>query len=92
MAMKSDPIFRAWFLLLVLSAASVVAALIAGMGFGESVVGVLVLLFAWMKARVILARYLGLWQAPFWQSGFNWALGLFCLLLLGLYLAPTVMV
>jgi Prokaryotic Cytochrome C oxidase subunit IV len=90
--MRTDPILRAWLSLLVLSAASVVAALVAGMGFGESVVGVLVLLFAWMKARVILARYLGLWQAPSWQSGFNWVLGLFCLLLLGLYLAPVVMV
>ncbi|CTQ53632.1 hypothetical protein LP7551_02157 [Roseibium album] len=90
--MKTDPILRAWFSLLVLSGASVAAAFIAGAGMGESVVGVLVLLFAWMKARVILARYLGLWQAPFWQSGFNWVLGLFCLLLLGLYLAPTVMV
>jgi hypothetical protein len=87
--MKTDPILRAWLSLLVLSAASVVAALIAGIGLAESVVGVLVLLFAWMKARVILSRYLGLWQAPTWQSGFNWVLGLYCLLLLCLYLVPA---
>jgi hypothetical protein len=37
---------------------------------------------------VILARYLGLAAAPFWRRGFEVALALFCLLLLGLYLAP----
>ncbi|MBC7153389.1 MAG: nitric oxide reductase F protein [Rhodobacteraceae bacterium] len=50
--------------------------------------GALILALAWLKARVILARYLGLAAAPFWRRGFEVALALFCLLLLGLYLAP----
>ena len=75
--------------LLLLSGASVLTAALAGASFSQSAIGVLVLLFAWMKARVILARYLGLWQAPCWLSGFNWALGLFSLLLIALYLIPA---
>ncbi|MCX2724651.1 hypothetical protein [Roseibium salinum] len=88
--MTMDPITRAWLTLMVLSAASVLAALAAGASFGHSAIGASVLLFAWMKARVILSRYLGLWQAPGWRAGFNWVLGLHCLLLLGLFLIPEV--
>ncbi|PVB62364.1 cytochrome C oxidase subunit IV family protein [Labrenzia sp. 011] len=86
--MIRDATTRAWVMLMMLSAASVMVALTDGAGFGASSAGAVILLFAWMKARVILARYLGLWQAPGWLSGFNWVLGLYCLLLLGLFLAP----
>ena len=48
----------------------------------------IILTLAWLKARVILGRYLGLAAAPFWRRGFNLSLALFCLLLLGLYLVP----
>jgi len=48
----------------------------------------LILTFAWLKARVILSYYLGLNAAPFWRRGFGISLGIFCLLLLGLYLLP----
>ncbi|MCV0427400.1 MAG: hypothetical protein K5905_18220 [Roseibium sp.] len=87
--MTKDPTTRAWLVLLLLSGASVLAAVLAGGSFSKSVIGVFVLLFAWMKARVILSRYLGLWQAPTWLSGFNWALGFYGLLLIGLYLIPA---
>ena len=50
--------------------------------------GAIVLLLAWLKARVILSRYLGLCAAPFWARGFGLALGVFCTVLLGLYLIP----
>ncbi|POF27742.1 nitric oxide reductase F protein [Roseibium marinum] len=86
--MIHDATTRAWVTLMVLSGASVLVALTGGASFGGSVAGALILLFAWMKARVILARYLGLWRAPAWLSGFNWVLGLYCMLLLGLFLAP----
>lgn len=85
-----NPIFRAWVLLVVLSAASVLGALAVGAGVNEHLVGSLVLLLAWLKARVILSRYLQLWRAPVWKAGFNWVLGVFCLVLLGLYLAPAI--
>ena len=40
------------------------------------------------SARVILLRYLGLSQAPFWARGFGITLGVFCIGLMGLYLIP----
>ncbi|WP_297771757.1 nitric oxide reductase F protein [uncultured Roseovarius sp.] len=49
---------------------------------------VVVMALAWQKARIILGKYLGLVQAPGWQRGFDVALTGYCLLLLGLYLAP----
>lgn len=87
--MTMDPITRAWLSLMALSAASVLAAMVVGALLGQSVIGAIVLLFAWMKARVILSRYLGLWQSPGWCAGFNLVLGLYCLLLLGLFLIPA---
>ena len=39
--------------------------------------------------RLILTRYLGLANAPFWRRGFDVTLGLFVLLLLALYLVPA---
>ncbi|WP_305985198.1 hypothetical protein [Roseibium sp. MMSF_3544] len=88
--MSADKTTRAWISLLLLSGVSVVIATGATETLGVAITGALVLIFAWMKARVVLARYLGLWQAPAWLSGFNWALGLFCLLLLGLFLIPEI--
>ncbi|MEM9632079.1 MAG: nitric oxide reductase F protein [Pseudomonadota bacterium] len=87
--MTIDPTTRAWLTLLLLSGASVLAAILAGASVSASTIGVFVLVFAWMKARVILSRYLGLWQAPSWLAGFNWALGLYSLLLLVLFLIPA---
>ncbi|MET1415404.1 hypothetical protein ABVF61_24240 [Roseibium sp. HPY-6] len=81
---------RALFNLLLLSGASVLVASGAAGTLDAAATGILVLILAWMKARVVLSRYLGLWQAPVWLTGFNWALGLFCLLLLGLFLIPEI--
>jgi len=82
-------ITKAWLQLLLLSAASVLLATGLAQSAGVALTGSLVLLLAWMKARVILSRYLGLAEAPAWRSGFNLVLGLFCLLLLLLYLVPV---
>ncbi|MEP3047025.1 MAG: hypothetical protein ABJL55_03195 [Roseibium sp.] len=89
MALIQDPILRAWLSLLALSAASVLVAFLVPAGLNQAVIGSVILLLAWMKVRLILSRYLGLWQAPSWKSGFNWVLGFYCLLLLGLYLIPA---
>lgn len=86
--MNLDTTTRAWAGLLLMSAASVLIAAGFTDRLSAGATGALVLVFAWMKARVVLSRYLGLWQAPTWLSGFNWVLGLFCLLLLGLFLVP----
>ena len=87
--MPKDPLTRAWFSLLLLSGASTLIAALASGGVAPTAIGAAILVLAWMKARVILSRYLGLWRAPTWRAGFNWALGLYCLLLLGLYIIPT---
>ena len=87
--MRDDPTARAWITLVLLSAVSVLIAAGAEETLSVSAIGAVVLLLSWMKARVILSRYLGLWQAPVWLSGFNWALGLYCLLLMALFLIPA---
>jgi len=86
--MTFDPILRAWLHLLLLSAVSVLIAAGTGILPHPAVTGALVLALAWLKARVILSHYLGLWKAPAWRTGFNWCLAIYCLLLLGLYLGP----
>ncbi|MEV8468295.1 nitric oxide reductase F protein [Fluviibacterium sp. DFM31] len=86
--LPTDPLTRAWVVLLLLCAASTLIAALDALAVAPVVVGALILLLSWMKARVILSRYLGLWRAPTWRAGFNWVLGLYCLLLLGLYLVP----
>ncbi|MDZ7711339.1 MAG: nitric oxide reductase F protein [Roseovarius sp.] len=86
--MLNDPLLRAWAALIGLSLGSTLLAL-GVLPPGLTVLsGVLILALAWLKARVILARYLGLADAPFWRRGFEMSLAGFCLLLLGLYLAP----
>ncbi len=85
--LKVDPLARAWIILIVLSVSSAIAAGLVDAGVDRRVTGVMVLLLALFKARVILSRYLGLWAAPTWRRGFNLSLTAFCLLFLGLYLA-----
>ncbi|EPX81477.1 cytochrome C oxidase subunit IV family protein [Litoreibacter arenae] len=88
--MKPDTLTRAWIALIVFSALSMVAAGLVNNGFDQRLTGSLVLALALLKARVILSRYLGLADAPSWRRGFNLALTLFCLILLGLYLFPQI--
>ncbi|WP_323005931.1 cytochrome C oxidase subunit IV family protein [Pseudorhodobacter sp.] len=83
-------ITRAWLILLALSAAStfvsfnVTTQLPAAIPF---LGGVIILLLAWAKARIIAAHYLELAQAPGYLRGFSLVLALFMAALLGLYLA-----
>jgi len=86
----SDPLTRAWVWLVALSLGSTVIATLVGRGLLSgtqvTIAGAAILLLAWLKARVILDRYLGLAAAPFWHRGFSIVLGLYCLGLLVLYL------
>jgi len=86
--MLRDPLLRAWAALLALSLGSTAVSLWHWPPGLTAVGGGIILTLAWLKARVILGRYLGLAAAPFWRRGFNLSLALFCLLLLGLYLVP----
>lgn len=86
--MVREPLLRAWLLLLLLGAGSTLFAVLDLRGVAPAAVGGLILMLSWLKARIILSRYLGLWRAPTWRAGFDWVLGFFCLLLCGLYLVP----
>ncbi|ADZ69017.1 hypothetical protein [Polymorphum gilvum] len=91
--MLRDPLLRAWLGLIGLSLASTVLALGVGhqafVGLAATATGAAILALAWLKARIILAAYLGLATAPFLRRGFDLVLGLYALLLLALYLAPA---
>jgi len=87
--MLTDPILRAWTTLLGLSGASVLVSLLLGSSVPTAVIGATVFFLAWLKARVILLRYLGLWEAPAWAAGFSWVLGFYGILMLTLYLIPA---
>lgn len=82
-----DILSRAWLMLMALSGGSAVVAELVGSGLDRRLAGAMIILLALLKARIILSRYLGLSQAPTWRRGFNLSLSLFCLMLLGLYLA-----
>ena len=83
-----DPLWRAWATLLGLGVVTTLAAALGG-HLPAPVLGAVLLAVAWTKARIILARYLGLVQAPAWQRGFDAVLGAFLLLLYGIYLIPA---
>jgi cytochrome c oxidase subunit IV len=74
---------QAWGVLIALSLGS---ALVTVLVLDRRIGGALVVGLALLKARVILSRYLGLDAAPRWRRGFNLTLGLFCAVLLGLFL------
>lgn len=86
---QSKPLVIAWGWLAGLSLLAALIAQAPGFGLPRTVAGVAILALALAKARVILARYLGLAQAPSWLRGFMWVVGLWALLILGLYLIPA---
>ncbi|SLN44696.1 hypothetical protein PEL8287_02277 [Roseovarius litorisediminis] len=87
--MLSDPLLRAWLWLIGLSLGSTAVSLWHWPPKMTALAGTVILTLAWLKARIILSRYLGLAAAPFWQRGFGISLAVFCALLLGLYLIPA---
>ncbi len=86
-----ERVTRAWLMLLALSAASTALSVAVGAGAlaGPSATlgGAAILTIAWAKARTILNAYLRLADAPAFRRGFGLTLGLYALLLLGLYVA-----
>jgi nitric oxide reductase NorF protein len=81
-------LYVAWGALIALSLGSTALSLSALWTLWPAAAGVAVLALAWLKARIILSRYLGLAAAPTWMGRFDFALAFLCLLLLGLYLLP----
>ncbi len=79
--MTTDPVTRAWALLIALSALSTA---VAASGAQGRILAFLVLPLAWAKAQIILNRYLHLSQAPAIARGFALVLAGLMVLLIGL--------
>lgn len=77
---------RAWLWLLALSALSTA---VAATGLHPRWLALVVLPVAWIKAQIILDRYLGLALAPPIARGFALALAIFMALLIGLAVWPA---
>lgn len=87
--MKMAILTKAWMALIGLSAVSTLIALLLPRldAQGMKAASAVILVIAWLKARVILSRYLGLVAVPSIRRGFGLVLALFMLAALGLYLA-----
>lgn len=83
----SDPLIRAWLALVALSALATGVSLLRpdAPAWAATVAGAAILVLAWLKARVILNRYLGLAGVPGARRGFGAGLGAFALAALVLY-------
>ena len=83
----SDPLVRAWLALVALSALATAVSLLRpdSPPWAGTVAGAAILVLAWLKARVILDRYLGLAEVPGARRGFGAGLGAFALAALALY-------
>ena len=82
-----DPLIRAWLALVALSAVATAVSLLrpASPPWAATTAGAVILVLAWLKARVILDRYLGLAGVPGARRGFGAGLGAFALAALVLY-------
>ena len=86
--MKHQKLHIAWGALMAFSLGSTLLSRPDIWALWPAAAGISALMLAWLKARIVLSRYLGLAAAPSWQRGFEISLAFFCLLLLGLYLLP----
>lgn len=84
--MASRVLFQFWGLLVVLSAATTGLTMVHAQGHLKQLITAAVLALAGVKARIILARYLGLAASRFWTRVFDVVLGVFLALALVIYL------
>lgn len=82
----SPPLLKAWLRLTGLSLLAAVATLAP---LPRWTLAAAILLLAFLKARIILARYLDLGAAPGWLSGATLVFALWTLLAFTLYLVPA---
>ena len=88
MSMMSDPLFRAWAVLIALSLGSTVLSVVPDGSASHWVIGLGMLGLSWAKARVILLDYLGLRPANAWRQGFMLALSVLVVLFAVLFVVP----
>jgi len=87
--MPARVLIEAWVALVVLSAGTTVMTLLEVTGPARTLIAAGVLGLAGLKARVILARYLGLRQTRFWTRMFDAAIAAFLTIAFSLYLFGT---
>lgn len=80
---------HAWVALVVLSLGTALVATAGLSGQAEMFAAAGVLVLAGLKARVILARYLGLACTRFWTRVFDFAIGMFLVVSFALYAFGT---
>lgn len=87
MRASPDPVVRAWLALIALSGLATAVSLLRpdAPPWAGTVAGAVILGLAWLKARVILDRYLDLAGYPAARRGFGAGLGFFALAALVLY-------
>lgn len=83
--MPARDLVEAWGALVVLSIGTVLIASVGASGDRGTLTAAGVLALAGVKARVILARYLGLAGSRFWTRTFDLVIGIFLALAFGLY-------
>lgn len=83
--MPARDLVEAWGALVVLSLGTVLLATAGASGRSGALIAGGVLALAGLKARVILARYLGLAGSRFWTRAFDLTIGLFLALSFALY-------
>ncbi len=88
-AIPPRTLVKAWGGLVALGAATSLLAAVVGPPPIPLVAAAVVLALAWLKARVILRRYLGLAAAPSWRGAFDVAIAAYALLLFGLFSIPV---
>lgn len=88
-ATPSRVLLRAWAGLVALGGATSLAAAVVGQPPIPLVAAAVVLALAWLKARLILRRYLGLAAAPSWRGGVDAAIAAYLVLLFGLFVIPV---
>lgn len=79
------PLFTAWLALAILGIGTTLVTLWQTPLLSRAAVTGLVLVLAGLKARVILARYLGLAASPFWTRTFDLVIALFLLAAFAIY-------
>jgi len=84
--MPARELVQAWVALLILSFCTVLIASTGKSALAAGWIAASVLILAGLKARIILARYLGLAGSRFWTRVFDLVVGLFLAIAFGVYL------
>lgn len=84
---RSRDLIATWAVLVGLSLATTAFTLVQGTGLPRYAIAGGVLILAFLKARLVLRRYLALSRSRFWSNGFDAALCFFIVVCFGLFVS-----